>query len=122
MARADLMISYSADSFVADVDLECLTTLEARMFGDSEEAGPAGNQQWSLDAGQHHRRWSVSLNIANEWRGPLFSNNSDAMSADELSDVVAPSRPAEEIAPVKCHLREKRPEREGKKLVIGWSS
>ncbi|KAG1812134.1 uncharacterized protein BJ212DRAFT_1371605 [Suillus subaureus] len=43
MAWADLMISYPADNFVTDVDLECLTTLEARMFEDSEEAGPAGN-------------------------------------------------------------------------------
>ncbi|KAG2335346.1 hypothetical protein BDR05DRAFT_942645 [Suillus weaverae] len=61
------MISYPADSFVADVDLECLTTLEARMFEDSEEAGPASNQQWGLDAGQHHRRWNVYLNIPNVW-------------------------------------------------------
>jgi hypothetical protein len=116
MTWADLMISYPADSFMADVDLECLTALEARMFEDSEEAGPAGNQQWGLDAGQHHRRWGVYLNIPNEWvmerdysnteleRGPLFSDNSDATSADELSGIVAPSRLAEEeIAPVKCH-------------------
>ncbi|KAG1896522.1 uncharacterized protein F5891DRAFT_1175109 [Suillus fuscotomentosus] len=61
MAWADLMISYPTNSFVADVDLECLTALEARMFEDSEEAGPAGNQQWGLDAGQHHRRWNVYL-------------------------------------------------------------
>ncbi|KAG1853031.1 hypothetical protein F4604DRAFT_1629001, partial [Suillus subluteus] len=114
MDWADLMISYPADSFVADVDLECLTILEARMFEDSEEAGLAGNRQWGLDAGQHHRRWDVYLNIPTEWvlgrdyseseleRGPLFSDNSDATSADELSDIVAPSLPAEEeIAPVK---------------------
>ncbi|KAG2135066.1 hypothetical protein BD769DRAFT_1334083, partial [Suillus cothurnatus] len=50
-----------------DVDLECLTTLGARMFKDSEEAGPGGNQQWGLDAGQHHRQWGVYLNIPNEW-------------------------------------------------------
>ncbi|KAG1881906.1 hypothetical protein C8R48DRAFT_682665 [Suillus tomentosus] len=55
------MISYPTNSFVADVDLECLTALEARMFEDSEEAGPAGKQQWGLDAGQHHRRWNVYL-------------------------------------------------------------
>ncbi|KAG2133699.1 hypothetical protein DEU56DRAFT_888775 [Suillus clintonianus] len=67
MAWADLLISYPADSFVADVDLECLTALEARMFEDSEEAGPAGNQQWGLDAGQHHRRWNVYLNVPSEW-------------------------------------------------------
>ncbi|KAG1884367.1 hypothetical protein F4604DRAFT_1978282 [Suillus subluteus] len=114
MAWADLMISYPADSFVADVDLECLTTLEARMFEDSEEAGLASNRQWGLDAGQHHRRWDVYFNIPTEWvlcrdyseseleGGPLFSDNSDATSADELSDIVAPSLPAEEeIAPVK---------------------
>ncbi|KAG1744438.1 hypothetical protein EDB19DRAFT_1961697, partial [Suillus lakei] len=59
MVWADLMISYPADSFMADVDLKCLASLEARMFEDSKEAGPAGNQQWGLDAGQHHRRWNV---------------------------------------------------------------
>ncbi|KAG1769334.1 hypothetical protein EDD22DRAFT_771207, partial [Suillus occidentalis] len=67
MAWADLMLSCPANSFVADVDLECLVALEARMFEDSEEAGPAGNQQWGLDAGQHHRRWNVYFNIPNEW-------------------------------------------------------
>ncbi|KAG1889186.1 hypothetical protein F4604DRAFT_1673878 [Suillus subluteus] len=67
MAWADLMISYPADSFVADVDLECPTTLEVRMFEDSEDAGPAGNQEWGLDAGQHHRWWNVYLNIPTEW-------------------------------------------------------
>ncbi|KAG2337739.1 hypothetical protein BDR05DRAFT_969848 [Suillus weaverae] len=66
------------------------------------------NQQWGLDAGQHHRRWNVYLNIPNEWvlgrdyseteleRGPLFSDNPDATSSDELSEAVAPSLPAEE--------------------------
>ncbi|KAG1790942.1 uncharacterized protein HD556DRAFT_1221885, partial [Suillus plorans] len=63
MAWADLMISYPTNSFMGDVDLECLTALEARMFKDSEEAGPAGNQQWGLDAGQHHRQWNVYLGI-----------------------------------------------------------
>ncbi|KAG1861457.1 hypothetical protein C8R48DRAFT_711564 [Suillus tomentosus] len=62
------MISYPTNSFVADIDLECLTALEARMFEDSEEAGPAGNQQRGVDAGQHHRRWNVYLGIPDEWR------------------------------------------------------
>ncbi|KAG1793398.1 hypothetical protein EV424DRAFT_1605364 [Suillus variegatus] len=111
MAWADLMISYPTNSFVADVNLECLTALEARMFEDSEEAGPAGNQQWGLDAGQHHRQWNVYLGIPDEWvsvrdyseselqHSPLFSDNSDATSlesADELSETVVPSLPAEE--------------------------
>ncbi|KAG1896305.1 uncharacterized protein F5891DRAFT_1175311 [Suillus fuscotomentosus] len=88
------------------------------MFEDSEEAGPAGNQQWGLDAGQHHRRWNVYLGIPDEWVlqeiicGPLFSDNSDATSfesADELSKAVVPSLLAEECP--------KGPEREEKKIV-----
>jgi hypothetical protein len=67
MAWADIMIGYPANSFAADVDLECLTTLEARILEDSEEARPAGNQQWGLDAGQHYKRWSVCVNTPNEW-------------------------------------------------------
>ncbi|KAG2342639.1 hypothetical protein BDR05DRAFT_963842 [Suillus weaverae] len=104
MAWADLMISYPADSFVAD---------DVRGF-DSEEAGPAGNQQWDLDAGQHHRQWNVYLNIPNEWvRGRDYSESElevrELLSAlfersltYELSEVVAPSLPAEEeIVPLK---------------------
>jgi hypothetical protein len=57
MASADLVISYSAVSFVTDVDVEFLMALGTRMFEDSEEAGPAGNQQChGLDAG-----------ITNQW-------------------------------------------------------
>ncbi|KAG1828213.1 hypothetical protein EV424DRAFT_1386591 [Suillus variegatus] len=96
--------AYPTNSFVADVDLECLTALEARIFEDSEEAGPAGNQQWGLDAGQHHRRWNVDYSESELERGPLFSDNSDATSlesADELSEAVVPSLPAEECPPVK---------------------
>jgi hypothetical protein len=50
MAWADLMICYPSDSFMADIDLECLTTLEARMFKDSEGAGPqaSSNGVWML--------------------------------------------------------------------------
>ncbi|KAG1757858.1 hypothetical protein EDB19DRAFT_1822813 [Suillus lakei] len=111
---------YGSSYWHTDVDLECLASLEARALEDSEEAGLAGNQQWGLDAGQHHRRWNVYLNVPNEWvlgrensesefevrkilRGPSFSDNSDATSSDELFKVVAPSLPAEEIAPVKRH-------------------
>ncbi|KAG1744786.1 hypothetical protein EDB19DRAFT_1906503 [Suillus lakei] len=66
MAGADLMINYPANSFVADVDLGYLTSLEARILENSEEAGIADNQQWGLDAGQHQRRWDVYLNVPNE--------------------------------------------------------
>ncbi|KAG1851238.1 hypothetical protein C8R48DRAFT_726425 [Suillus tomentosus] len=65
------MISYPTNSFVADVDLECLTALEARMFEDSEGAGPAGKQQWG-DAGQRHRRWNVYPGIPDEWVSAPF--------------------------------------------------
>jgi hypothetical protein len=43
-----LFVCLSEDSFVADIDRKCLTTLEARTFEDSEEAGPAGNQQTAV--------------------------------------------------------------------------
>ncbi|KAG2056500.1 hypothetical protein BDR06DRAFT_953028, partial [Suillus hirtellus] len=86
------------------------------LLSHSEEAGPTGNQQWGLDAGQHHRRCNVYLGIPDGWvsardysesefeRSPLFSDNSDATSlesADELSETVVPSLPAEECPPVK---------------------
>ncbi|KAG1848038.1 hypothetical protein F4604DRAFT_1813604 [Suillus subluteus] len=108
------------------------------MFEDSKEVGLTGNQQWGLDAGQHHRWWDMYFNIPTEWVlgrdyseselecGPLFSDNSDATSADKLSDIVAPSLLAEEeIVPVKRHPSlpaeecAPGPEREEKKIVIG---
>ncbi|KAG2039115.1 hypothetical protein BDR03DRAFT_952895 [Suillus americanus] len=36
----------------------------------STRSAHTGNQQWGLDAGQHHRRWNMYLNILNiphEW-------------------------------------------------------
>ncbi|KAG2042438.1 hypothetical protein BDR03DRAFT_996731 [Suillus americanus] len=107
MACVDLIIiSYPADSsgFVADVDLECLTTLEARMFEDSEE-GPAGNQQWMLviitGGGTCISTFLLSGFWAEITARVNLNDSSDATSADELSDVVAPSLPAEEETPVK---------------------
>ncbi|KAG1794033.1 uncharacterized protein BJ212DRAFT_1306956 [Suillus subaureus] len=70
------------------------------------------------------RRWNVYLNIPDEWVlgrdyseselecDPLFNDNSDATSVDELSDVVAPSLPVEEeIVPVKRRCASKRIQR-----------
>ncbi|KAG1901274.1 uncharacterized protein F5891DRAFT_1028715 [Suillus fuscotomentosus] len=102
------------------------------MFEDSEEAGPAGNQQWGLDGGQHHRRWNVYLGIPDEWVSardysgselevrktlpapfdryltyvidsavPYSVITTSLESADELSEAVVPSLPAEECPPVK---------------------
>ncbi|KAG2057471.1 hypothetical protein BDR06DRAFT_951640 [Suillus hirtellus] len=98
--------------------------MKARIFEDSEEAGRADNQQCGLDAGQHHRRWNVYLGIpAERVSGRDYSeselevrktlpapDNSDATSlksADELSEAVVPSVPAEECS--------KGPEREEKR-------
>ncbi|KAG1732591.1 hypothetical protein EDB19DRAFT_2003596 [Suillus lakei] len=77
MAGADLMINYPANSFVVDVDLGYLTSLEARILENSEEAGIADNQQWGLDAGQHQRRWDVL--------GREYSESEFEMSYPKLS-------------------------------------
>lgn len=43
-------VPVSAQALV-DVDLECLGVFERRLFEYSDDAGPAGNQQWGLDVG-----------------------------------------------------------------------
>ncbi|KAG1887193.1 hypothetical protein F4604DRAFT_1917004 [Suillus subluteus] len=81
-----------------------------------EEAALAGNRKWGLDAGQHHRWWNVYLNLPTEWvLGRDYSESElevrkilpalfNRSLTDKLSDIVAPSLPAEEdIAPVKRH-------------------
>ncbi|KAG1887867.1 hypothetical protein F4604DRAFT_1675011 [Suillus subluteus] len=93
-------------SFVADVDLECLTTLEARMFEDSEDLQATGSGVWMVvnitGGGTCISTFLLSGFWAEITARVNSSDNSDATSADELSNVVAPSLPAEEeIAPVK---------------------
>ncbi|KAG1772941.1 hypothetical protein EV702DRAFT_1131848 [Suillus placidus] len=40
--------------------------------------GSAGNQQWGLDAGQHHRRWNVMILLALFNRSLTYVNDSVA--------------------------------------------
>ncbi|KAG1758355.1 hypothetical protein EDD22DRAFT_956979 [Suillus occidentalis] len=41
----------STDVIHTDVDLECLSVFEQRLFEKSAQSGSAGNYQWGLDAG-----------------------------------------------------------------------
>ncbi|KAH7919295.1 hypothetical protein BV22DRAFT_1051142 [Leucogyrophana mollusca] len=72
-----------------DVDLECLTIFEERMFENSVRAGIAGNQQWGLDSGNHQGGWNPYADLPTHWshgdrdyseteleRGPEFSEGS----------------------------------------------
>ncbi|KAJ7463335.1 hypothetical protein FB451DRAFT_978881, partial [Mycena latifolia] len=47
-----------------DVDQECLSFLEERMFENSRRAGFAGTGQWGLDAGVHQSHWYHDLPAA----------------------------------------------------------
>lgn len=51
----------------ADVDKECLSHLEERMFEDSEFAAAAGNRQWGLDSGTHQDDWNPYIGIPADW-------------------------------------------------------
>jgi hypothetical protein len=51
----------------ADVDLECLTALEERMFERSNRAGASGNWQWGLDVGEHQDRWNPYNGLPTHW-------------------------------------------------------
>jgi hypothetical protein len=50
-----------------DVDLECLSYFEERLFEYSKETGDAGNQQWGLNAGPHQDDWSPYVNLPEQW-------------------------------------------------------
>ncbi|KAJ6473953.1 hypothetical protein DFH09DRAFT_834612, partial [Mycena vulgaris] len=50
-----------------DVDQNCLSFLEERMFDNSERAGFAGTGQWGLDAGVHQGRWFLYGNLPSAW-------------------------------------------------------
>lgn len=50
-----------------DVDRECLSRLEERMFERSREAGIAGHFQWGRDAGDHQECWDPYRGIQEEW-------------------------------------------------------
>ncbi|KAG2338062.1 hypothetical protein BDR05DRAFT_969470 [Suillus weaverae] len=59
------------------------------------------NQQWGLDAGQHHRRWNVYLNIPNEW----------VLGRDYSETELEPSLLTKECAPIKRRRASQRVQR-----------
>ncbi|KAG1896367.1 uncharacterized protein F5891DRAFT_958746, partial [Suillus fuscotomentosus] len=65
-AWLDLQLSYDMSAMDVDVDLECLSILEQRMFELSLAAG-AGNEQWGKDAGTHQDRWNPYEGLPEHW-------------------------------------------------------
>ncbi|KAI0682462.1 hypothetical protein BC835DRAFT_1230501, partial [Cytidiella melzeri] len=53
--------------FQVDVDHECLTSFEERLFKRSREAGIAGWHQWKLDAGEHQEIWDPYAGLPSHW-------------------------------------------------------
>jgi hypothetical protein len=51
----------------SDVDLECLTSLEERMFERSNRVGASGNWQWGLDVGEHQEMWNPYFGLPIYW-------------------------------------------------------
>lgn len=52
---------------MVDVDRECISILEERMFEESAAAGKAGMWQWGLDAGDHQERWNPYAGLPPHW-------------------------------------------------------
>ncbi|KAG1765239.1 hypothetical protein EDD22DRAFT_755237, partial [Suillus occidentalis] len=50
-----------------DVDLECLSVFEQRLFEKSAQSGSAGNYQWGLDAGNHQDGWDPYAGLPSYW-------------------------------------------------------
>ena len=63
------------DSFIAallkdvDVDKECVESLEAEMFENTDRTGVSGNEQWGLDAGHHQGGWNPYTDAPKLWDG-----------------------------------------------------
>ncbi|KAG1752795.1 hypothetical protein EDB19DRAFT_2035386 [Suillus lakei] len=93
----------STDVTHTDVDLECLSAFEQRLFEKSARSGSAGNFQWGLDAGNHQDSWDPYAGLPSHWnhedcnegdpdydeneleRGPDFSDSENvAASTNEL--------------------------------------
>ncbi|KAG2342656.1 hypothetical protein BDR05DRAFT_963859, partial [Suillus weaverae] len=51
----------------ADVDLECPSVFEQRLFEKSAQSGSAGNYQWGLDAGSHQDGWDPYAGLPSHW-------------------------------------------------------
>ncbi|KAI0683221.1 hypothetical protein BC835DRAFT_1296586, partial [Cytidiella melzeri] len=66
------------DRFQVDVDHECLTLFEERLFERSREAGIAGWYQWGLDAGEHQESWDPYAGLPSHWNhGDFYPDNED---------------------------------------------
>ncbi|KAG0691978.1 hypothetical protein DFH29DRAFT_1074083 [Suillus ampliporus] len=57
----------STDIIHIDVDLECLSVFEERLFEKSARSGSAGNYQWGLDAGNHQGGWDPYAGLPSHW-------------------------------------------------------
>jgi hypothetical protein len=57
----------STDVTHTDVDLECLSVFEQRLFEKSAQSGSAGNYQWGLDAGNHQDGWDPYAGLPSHW-------------------------------------------------------
>ncbi|KAG2076574.1 hypothetical protein BDR04DRAFT_1003039 [Suillus decipiens] len=66
-AWLDLQLSYNPSSMDIDIDLECLSILEQRMFELSLAAGAAGDEQWGKDAGAHQDQWNPYEGLPKHW-------------------------------------------------------
>jgi hypothetical protein len=71
------------DTTIADVDLECLNSLERRMFEVSKAAGRAGYWQWGLDVGDHQEGWDLYGNLPAEWHHNDAPLDDDAHAAEQ---------------------------------------
>ncbi|KAJ6623167.1 hypothetical protein B0H10DRAFT_825259 [Mycena sp. CBHHK59/15] len=88
---------------LVDVDRECLSLLEQYMFECSDAAGPAGDEQWGLDAGNHQGRWVPYTGLPDHWsdyrapdeevyaRGDNFSDGS--LSDSDIPTMQEPKQP-----------------------------
>ncbi|KAG2346981.1 hypothetical protein BDR05DRAFT_958441 [Suillus weaverae] len=57
----------STDMINTDVDQECLSVFEQRLFEKLAESGSAGNYQWGLDAGSHQDGWDPYAGLPSHW-------------------------------------------------------
>ncbi|KAF8833019.1 hypothetical protein BDN67DRAFT_1073007 [Paxillus ammoniavirescens] len=88
-----------------DLDHECVSTFERRLFEDSAAAGAAGCQQWGLDAGTHQEGWNPYKGLPSYWmddqhecsdselvKGPNFIEGSDCESTQQPPPVEIPQK------------------------------